>query len=122
MARGLHVVIVSGGYGLLRAEEPIQGHEAPIQRTLTVWRSRVPIILRDYVKRNRIVRTFGTFSRQYATAVPDHLSDEDWRAIPIFEQLGGEGSAVRAVPQRVAQLVIGFLDHDKDPGEGWVRS
>jgi hypothetical protein len=59
MDRGLHVVIVSGGYGLVRAEEPIQDYEAPMQRTLTVWRSRIPEILRDYVSRNSITRTFG---------------------------------------------------------------
>jgi hypothetical protein len=49
MARGLHVLIVSGGYGLLRAEEPIQSYEAQMQKTLTVWRTRIPAILADYV-------------------------------------------------------------------------
>jgi hypothetical protein len=104
MAHGLHVVILSGGYGLLRAEELIQDYEAPIQRTLSVWRSQIPIVLRDHVKMNGIARTFGTFSRKYGEAIPDHLSEEDWCAVPTFAELGRQGFAMRVVPERVAQL------------------
>jgi len=122
MSRGLHVVIVSGGYGLLRAEEPIQDYEAPMQRTLTVWRSRIPLILRDYVSRNGIRRTFGAFSRQYAVAVPDRLSEEDWRAVPSFEQIARTGSAMRVVPERVGELTLGLLERDLEPDDGWTRT
>jgi hypothetical protein len=146
MSRGLHIVVVSGGYGLVRAEEPIQDYEAPMERTLTVWRSRIPVILRDYVSRNAIGRTFGAFSQQYAMAVPDRLSEEDWRAVPNFAELGGSGgrlplpgvsrrrrrcssagcrlmgSAVRVVPQRVADLTLGLLRHGLRPGDGWRRT
>jgi hypothetical protein len=122
VSRGLHVVIVSGGYGLLRAEEPIQDYEAPMQRTLTVWRSRIPAILRDYVDRNGIRRTLGTFSRQYAAAVPDRLSEEDWRAVPNFEEIGRKGSAMRVVPERVGELTLGLLERDLEPDDGWTRT
>jgi hypothetical protein len=122
MSRGLHVVIVSGGYGLLRAEEPIQDYEAPMQRTITVWRRRIPAVLRDYVDRNGIRRTFGTFSRQYAAAVPDRLSEEDWRAIPNFDEIGREGSPMKVVPERVGELSAGLLERDLEPDDGWTRT
>jgi hypothetical protein len=64
------VLIVSGGYGLLRAEEPIHDYNAQMATTLPIWRSRIPTILRDYVRRNGIARTFGMFSQKYAEAVP----------------------------------------------------
>ena len=54
IARGLHVLILSGGYGLLRAEEPIHDYNAQMRKTLPAWRSRIPVILRDYVTRNGI--------------------------------------------------------------------
>ncbi len=119
--RGLHVLIVSGGYGVVRAEEPIQYYEAQMKQTLSIWRPRFPIILRDYVEQNRIARTFGTFSREYANAVPDHLSAEDWRAVPNYRDL--DSPPVRAVPKRVAENVLEFLaERHNQPGNDWVRT
>lgn len=114
--------ILSGGYGLLRPEEAIHDYNAPLGKTLVAWRSRIPIILRDYVTRNGIVRTFGTFSRVYGEAVPDDLAEEDWRAVPSYEELGSDQPPVRVVPQRVAHLVLQFLEDPEHPGEGWIKT
>jgi hypothetical protein len=122
MAEGLHVLIVSGGYGLLRAEEPILRYEAQMQTTLTVWRSRIPEILADYVARNDIRRSFGAFSRVYSLAVPEQVTEEDWRAVPNFDALAG-GSAMTQVPERVAGLILSLLQGDMAPGlPGWTHS
>ena len=122
IAHGLHVLILSGGYGLLRPEEAIHDYNAQMGKTLPAWRSRIPIILRDYVTTNGITRTFGTFSRAYGETVPDHLAEEDWRAIPSYKELASDEPAVRLVPQRVAQLVLQFLGDPEHPGEGWIRT
>jgi hypothetical protein len=122
MARGLHVLIVSGGYGLLRAEEPIHDYHAQMGKTLPVWRSRIPTILRDYVRRNGIARTFGTFSQKYGEAVPDHLTEEDWRAVPTYHKLKSNEPALKVVPQRVAQLMLKLLRHPERPPAGWIRT
>jgi hypothetical protein len=45
--QGLHCLVVSGGYGLVRVEEPIHDYEAHLQRTISVWRRRVRSILGD---------------------------------------------------------------------------
>ena len=48
--KGLHCLIVSGGYGVVRAEEPIHDYQAHLSKTRGVWARRLPAILRDYVE------------------------------------------------------------------------
>lgn len=119
---GLHCLIVSGGYGLLRPEEPIHWYEAPMTRTHVIWSRRVPAIIEDYVARNRIRRTFGAFSRTYASVVPLRLTAEDWRAIPEFVRERDGGSAIQVVPEQVGAMLTAFLRSDFQPGSGWLRS
>lgn len=112
---GLHCVIVSGGYGLVRPEEPIHYYEAQIQRTAPVWRRRIPLLLAEYVERQRIQRSFGAFSRQYGNVVPTHLTGNDWRAVPVFRR-GDEGSAYHEAPRRVGSAVMRLIDARFEPG------
>jgi hypothetical protein len=109
MKSGLHCLIVSGGYGLVRPEEPIHYYEAQIQKTAPVWRRRVPMLLADYVERQRINRSFGAFSRQYASVVPNRLTRNDWRAVPQFSR-GDEGSPYQEVPRRVGIAVMRLIE------------
>lgn len=55
--RGMHVLVESGGYGLIRAEEPIHKYEASMNRTAPIWRRVLPAVLDDYV-RNQIDEVF----------------------------------------------------------------
>jgi hypothetical protein len=117
---GLHCLIVSGGYGLVRPEELIHKYDAQIQQTAPVWRRRVPALLSDYVERQRIRRTFGAFSRPYGSVVPSRLTGEDWRAVPTFNR-GDDGSPYREVPRRVGLAVMhliesGFVPERAAPG------
>jgi hypothetical protein len=76
LRRGLHCLIISGGYGLVRPEEPIHKYEAHLQQTRAIWSKRIPAVLRDYVQRNGIRRTFAVFSgslRKCDPNVPDGL-------------------------------------------------
>lgn len=107
--RGLHCLIVSGGYGLLLPEEPIHryGAHMPTQ-TLTVWRQRIPLILRDYVRQQDITRTIGVFSSGYASVVPDDLTRNDRREIPRIED-HDTGSAQTVVPRKVGESLVRTL-------------
>jgi hypothetical protein len=50
----LHGLIISGGYGVVHAEEPIHNYNAHLgSKTKAVWSRRLPVVLR-YVQRNRI--------------------------------------------------------------------
>jgi len=67
---GLQCLIISAGYGVLRAEEPIHRYNAQMAQTRSVWARRLPAILADYVRRQHIDRSFVLLSRQYAACVP----------------------------------------------------
>jgi hypothetical protein len=124
---GLHCLIVSGGYGLVRPEEPIHGYKAHLQRTAPVWRRCIPSLLADYAERQQIRRSFGAFSRQYASVVPTALTGHDWRAVPIWTR-GDPGSQYHEVPQRVGSAVMRLIESGFHPERAhnsptaWERS
>lgn len=121
MANGLHCLIVSGGYGLLRPEEPIHFYKAHLSKTKTVWKYRVPQILEDYIRRNKIRRTFSSFSKGYADVVPLQLGEENWRAVAQFDSSIDQGAALQVVPKKVGNLLSSLLSSNFVPGEGWDR-
>jgi hypothetical protein len=122
ISQGLHCLIVSGGYGLLRPEERIHSYEAHLPtQTRSIWAPRIPFILRDYVRQNAISRTFGAFSTGYATVVPDRLSGNDWRFVPRFVRGEDRGSAIRVVPERVGLSLSSLLKSGLQPSQGWTR-
>jgi len=110
LERGLHCLIISGGYGLLLPEEPINRYGAHLPtQTASVWRKRIPLILRDYVQRHGITRTIGVFSSGYANVVPDDLTGDDCREVPRIEAQD-TGSAQTVVPRKVGESLVRILD------------
>jgi hypothetical protein len=98
---GVHVVIVSGGYGVVRAEERIHRYNAHLgTQTRHVWSSRLPVILRDYVARQGITRSFVLLSSQYAACVP-RLTPDEYRFVPTFDRARDQGSAMQVVPAKI---------------------
>jgi hypothetical protein len=95
--QGLHCLIISAGYGVLRPEEPIHWYNAQIARTRPVWARRLPTILADYVRRQQISRSFVLLSQQYAACVPK-LTQAERRFVPSFIRGVDTGSAMRVVP------------------------
>jgi hypothetical protein len=120
--QGLHCLIVSGGYGVVRAEEPIHLYEAPMQRTATVWRPALARVLKEDVARNGIRRTIACFSTVYSSMIPDHLSGDDWRHVPTFRQGEDRGPALREVPKRVGEALTELLGYDLRPTQRWSRT
>jgi hypothetical protein len=108
--RGVHCLIISGGYGVLRAEEPIHSYGAHLPtQTRSVWARRVPVILQDYVTRNGIRRAITVVSGGYASVLPGALCEEDARYVPTFSRGADSGAALRVVPERVGALVAEVL-------------
>jgi hypothetical protein len=108
--RGLHCLIVSGGYGLLRAEEPIHHYGAYLgNQTRDIWTRRAPIILHDYVRRNGIMRSIAVLSSAYASVLPERLAPEETRIVPSFDRAVDKGSAMRVVPERVGRALADVL-------------
>jgi hypothetical protein len=107
VSQGLHCLIVSGGYGLLRAEEPIHWYEAQIQKTKSVWKYRIPLVLANYVERNEIERAIGAFSKDYAEVLPLSLPNSSW----YVPSLGQSGS-IRKVPMALGSFLLDLLSSD----------
>jgi hypothetical protein len=98
---GVHVVIVSGGYGVVRAEERIHRYNAHLgTQTRHVWSSRLPLILRDYVARQGITHSVVLLSSQYAACVP-RLTPNEYRFVPTFDKAREQGSAIQVVPTKI---------------------
>jgi hypothetical protein len=121
LRNGLHCLIISGGYGLLRPEEPIHRYKAHLSQTFSVWKNKVPAMLKDYVARNGIRRTFGSFSTLYSRVVPRDLAEENWRAVPEFDDSRDSDIALKVVPARVGTALVSLMRNDFVPGDGWVR-
>lgn len=122
LGRGLHCLIVSGGYGLLRPEEPIHfyGAHMPTQ-TRSVWEGRLRALLPDYVARNGIRRVFLTVSNAYARCLPPALGvEQEWRSIPAFDRTRDAASAMRVVPGRIGAAATALLANDLVPGSDWI--
>lgn len=104
---GLHCVIVSGGYGLVRPEEPIYSYDAYWPNMRPVWRRTVPEVLRAYVAHNHIKKTISILSNTYSDALPGtELARDDFRLVPPHLTDVDEGSAQTVVPA----LIGGLLD------------
>jgi Peroxide stress protein YaaA len=98
---GLQCLIISGGYGVLRAEELIHHYKAHLgTQTRTVWTRRLPVILADYVRRQHVHRSYVLLSRQYATCVPP-LTPTETRYVPAFTRGIDRGSPMREVPAHI---------------------
>jgi hypothetical protein len=121
LRNGLHCLIISGGYGLLRPEEPIHRYKAHLSTTFSIWKDRLPTILRDYVARNGIRRTFGSFSTVYSQVVPGDLAEENWRAVPEFDPRRNPGIPLRVVPKKIGAALVSLMHNDFLPGEDWIR-
>ncbi len=119
---GLRCLIVSAGYGLLRPDDPIHKYDLTMQRTLGIWRRRLPRILADYVSRNGARRVFGVLSAKYHEAVAplERLLPDvavKW-LVPSFGETES-GAALQVIPEKVAQGVISLIESSFDPGRTW---
>jgi hypothetical protein len=82
----------------------------------------IATVLREYVQRNGIARTFLATSTEYADAVPADLSAEDFRGVPNYWDLDTLEPALIAVPRHVARLALQLLADPRRPGDGWVKT
>jgi hypothetical protein len=65
LKRGVRVLIMSGGFGLAHPYEHTHWYEAKTDVTGSLWRTKLPSILRDYIRRNDTERVFIAGSSKY---------------------------------------------------------
>jgi hypothetical protein len=109
IGQGLHCLIISGGYGVVRPEEPIHKYNAHLgSQTKGVWSRRLPVILHDYIERNQINESIVLLSQQYAACVPE-LTANERRFVPSFRRGVNEGAAEQVVPAMIGSVLASTL-------------
>ena len=123
VAAGAHILIVSGGYGVLCADEAIGTYDArfgPGDWPAGLLQQVVAAYARRYgLKR---MRAFVSAS----TAYRDLLQRIDWRAAGVEDALlvmpqGARGGAMVTAPRAQGEALAAFLA-GKPPGRGWRSS
>ena len=96
------VLIMSGGYGLLRPDETITEYDVNIKETTNVWLTCLPAVLQGYVAARGIREVHGIFSTSGAYL---HIGRECKRLCrPTTFRLYSLGYHGPAAQQRVPQL------------------
>ena len=116
--RGLHCLIVSAGYGLLRPDDPIRYYDLKMEKTLGIWRRKLPQILEDYISRIGERRVFGALSAKYYEAVAGaqgRLSGVEFRRYEPCNPGRGQRRALEAL----GHAVIDLVRSDFNPDECW---
>ena len=117
----LHCLIVSGGYGLVRPEEPVHEYKAHMPtQTRGVWAQRLARLLPAYIKQTGIRRAFVAVSRSYASCLPEGFAETEWWGVPEFNPK--DGSAIRVVPAKVGDLIVRLLSNGMEPGAEWRQA
>ena len=115
--RGVHGLIMSGGYGIVRPSERIHSYDR--RMNVSYWtRHRLPDVIFEYIERNRITEAYAFVSR--TTDYAKLLQRVDWSglaALGSFEvarayhvNFVGRGGAQRIVPQLTGRLLVSFVD------------
>lgn len=115
------VLILSGGYGALLADEPIHDYEAPLNASY--WRRhRLPQVLADFIESRgfRRVHAFAAHSTGYASIlkmVPwRHLAGRLDEAVLWSVESSGGGAMV-AVPRALGHAARALIDAGFDRSE-----
>lgn len=123
LKRGIHGLIISGGYGIVRPSERIHTYDR--RMNVSYWtRHRLPDVIFEYIERSRITEVYAFVSR--TTDYAKLLQRVDWSGLAALGSLEvareyyinfvGRGGAQRIVPQLTGRLLVSFVD------SGFARS
>ena len=118
--QGLHCLIVSAGYGLLRPDDPIHCYNVKMsdKGIKKIWKGRLPEVLADYVSLNGITRVFAALFSNYYEAVAGaqgRLSGVEFRQYKPCNPGRGQRRALEAL----GCAVIDLVRSDFNPDERW---
>ncbi len=123
MARGAHVLILSGGYGVVDAREPIGTYEARMTRSW--WRHGIlERCLAAYARAHGLTEVAAFTAR--STAYADIVRTAPWhaagvtRAVLVAPDAGDRGGTLRLVPRAAGEAVAAFWAGMLVPG--WESS
>jgi hypothetical protein len=116
------VLILSGGYGVIRADEPISWYDRRL--TPADWPNRLlQRCLEAYAQRRQIRRVRALVSR--STPYANVIQRVHWRSAGVDDALlispaFSGGGAMRAVPTAIGEMVVALSSDELRPG--WASS
>jgi|TARA_B100001964_G_C14075655_1_gene527848 hypothetical protein len=105
------LLIMSGGYGLVRPDEIIEDYDINISKTSSYWKRYLPIILNSYLKSKGINEIDGVFSQSaaymnIARDIQSFLKANSSVQFRIFYLDFHGGGAQRIVPDLQSELLL----------------
>jgi hypothetical protein len=123
LERQVYVLIFTGGYGLGHPQERKRKYEANLSATAKVWRTKLPVILNDFVTRNHVERVFIGCSRSYAAVL--NSGTDTWAGhVPVFwytpRGRPGHGNRAEDIARQI-RLAVRALSRTGKPDARWTR-
>ncbi len=110
--KGMHLLIVSASYGLLRPEEKIGMYDKTMGERRKYWSDKIYRILGDYVSQNGIKAVYGFFGK--STPYMDVVRKTDWSSLDVkdvklFYPANYSGTPYKTVPKMSGKGVIALI-------------
>lgn len=116
LMKNVHILIMSGAYGILLPNERIHYYERPIKAQY--WKqNRLPDVIGEYIKKNNISHVYGFFS--FSTDYMKIMKSINWNRLRYIANLEiartyyvdfrGTGGAQVIVPQTTGMLIVSFI-------------
>jgi hypothetical protein len=105
------LLIMSGGYGLLRPDEIITEYDVDMSEVADTWSGCLPCVVQSYVVQNRVSEDDGIFSRSSASYRIAHLCKSLCHSVGFrihYLDYHG-GGAQKAVPELQGKLLLSLI-------------
>ena len=114
--KNVHILIMSGAYGILLLNERIHYYKQPINAQY--WKlNRLPDVIEEYIEKNNISHVYGFFS--FSTDYIKIMKGINWNRLrhianleiarTYYVDFRGSGGAQVIVPQTTGMLIVSFI-------------
>lgn len=116
LMKDVHILIMSGAYGILVPSERIHYYERPMNARY--WKqNRLPDVIEEYIEKNKITHVYGFFS--LTTDYMKIMKSINWQKLrnaynlevawTFYIDFQGTGGAQVVVPQLTGRLIVSFI-------------
>jgi len=116
LKRGWHVLIVSGGYGIILPNERSHKYNVTINETWRFYKTPVELAIKNYIYTYQIQEIYISLSQNYRMVLPAAFPVPTWWFVPKVSGM----RARREVPYQIGYEVKHLLKRDA-PNDIWTK-